>query len=201
MGGSGSGNWFRWNSKQTVEGQLRIDIRWLKKQGYLHPGTMGTLSWSRGDEQTGSINFRMETDYMILDYRHRPHGGDWEPIEQTIPFDRTPCFFGGQRKWFLCPRCLKRVVILYCAAKYFFCRHCLNLVYISQQESPIDRIGRKARRIRERLGASTDLFVPAVCSKPKGMHQKTFERLKKAADDATHHFWLVVGQRFGIAVK
>jgi len=201
MGGSGSGNWFRWNSKQTVEGQLRIDIRCLKKQGYLHPGTMGTLSWSRLDKQTGAVGFRIEAGQMILDYRHRSSGGDWESIEQSVSLDRTSCNYGGQRKWFLCPRCWRRVALLYCAGKYFFCRHCLDLVYTSQQEGPIDRIGRKARRIRERLGASTDLFAPAVYSKPKGMHQKTFERLKEAANDATHHFWQVVAQRFGIVVK
>jgi hypothetical protein len=33
------------------------------------------------------------------------------------------------------------------------------------------------------------------------MHQKTFERLQEAANDATHHFWLVMGQWLGIVVK
>ena len=63
MGGYGSGN--RWNSKTTTESQHRIDIRWLKKQGYLRPDTMGTLSWSWRDKQTGSIGYRMEADRMV----------------------------------------------------------------------------------------------------------------------------------------
>jgi hypothetical protein len=36
---------------------------------------------------------------------------------------------------------------------------------------------RKARKIRERLGASTNLFQP-VWEKPKGMHWDTFERMQ-----------------------
>jgi hypothetical protein len=36
---------------------------------------------------------------------------------------------------------------------------------------------RKARKIRQRLGASNNLFEP-VWEKPKGMHWKTFERLR-----------------------
>ena len=48
MGGVGSGSWYRWDSKTTTESQHRVDIRWLKKQGYLQVGKFGCLSWSRG---------------------------------------------------------------------------------------------------------------------------------------------------------
>ena len=138
---------------------------------------------------------------MLLNYRDPPGGGEWEPIEQRISFDRTPCYYGKFRKWFLCPRCWKRVAILYGVGKYFFCRHCYDLTYSSRQEGPIDRIGRKARKIRARLGASTDLFEPIRCNRPKGMHQRTFERLRENADDATYHFCLAMGQWLGDIVR
>lgn len=137
MGGYGSGNWLRWNSKSTTESQHRIDIRWLKKQGYLRPGKFGSLSWSRGDKKTGSIGFRMEADRMFLNYRHRPHDGEWENVVQTVSFDRTPCNYGGHRSWFLCPQCCRRVAVIYGAGKYFLCRHC--------HDSPI-RVNKKAGR-------------------------------------------------------
>jgi len=197
MGGSGSGNWYRWDSKTTTESQHRIDIRWLKKQRYLRPGTAGSLSWSWGDEQTGSIDFRMEHDRMILNYRHRPHGGEWESVEQAISFDRTSCNYGGYRTWFLCPRCWKRVAILYGAGKYFFCRHCYDFTYSSQQESRPDRLMRKARKIRARLGASNNL-MESILFKPKNMHQKTFDRLRREADHANNLSWIIMGQRYGI---
>ena len=48
MGGSGSGSWHRWDSKATTESQLRIDIRWLKKQEYLRPGNYGIIVMVKG---------------------------------------------------------------------------------------------------------------------------------------------------------
>jgi len=197
MGGSGSGNYLRWDSKSTTESQHRIDIRWLKKQGYLRPGASGLLSWSRGDEQTGSIGYRMEHDRMILNYRQRPHGDEWENVEQAISFDRTSCNYGGLRTWLLCPRCWQRVALLYGAGKYFFCRHCYNLTYASQQESKSDRFMRKARKIRARLGASNNL-MESILFKPKNMHQKTFDRLRREADHANDLSLIIMGQRLGI---
>lgn len=197
MGGYGSGSWYRWNSKSTNESQHGIDIRWLKKQGSLLPGKSGSLSWSRGDNQTGSINFRMETDHMVLNYRHRPHGGEWEDVEQTISFDRTPCNYGGYRTWFLCPRCWKRVAVLYGAGKYFLCRHCYGLTYKSQQENKADRLMRKARKIREKMGGGPSL-IPPFPNKPTNMHWKTYCRLREKAELANNLSCLIMAKRFGI---
>jgi len=194
MGGYGSGRRYSWGGKTTTESQHRIDIRWLKKQRYLRPGKEGSLSWSRGDEQTGSIGYRMEADRMILNYRYRPNGGKWEQVEQNISFDRTPCNYGGHRTWFLCPRCWKRVAVLYGAGKYFLCRHCYDLAYGSQQEGKVDRLMRKARKIRKQLGASNDLTEP-ILFKPKNMHQKTYDRMRREADDANNLSWQIMGLR------
>jgi len=194
MGGRGSGNWCR-DSKSTTGSQHRIDMRWLKKQGYLRPGNAGSLSWSRGDEQTGSIGFRMEHDSMVLNYRHRPHGGEWEDVKQTISFDRTSCNYGGFRTWFKCPRCWQRVVLLYGAGKYFFCRHCYNLTYESQQVLRCDRLMMKARAIRKRVGGNIDLVFPFP-KKPKGMHWKTYRRLREA--EQSNKFSLAIAlKQFG----
>jgi len=197
MGGYFSGH--RWNSKTTTESQHRIDIRWLKKQGYLRPGNVGLLAWSCRNKETGFINYRMEADRMVLDYRYRLNGGDWEDVEQAISFDRTTCNYGGFRIWFLCPRCRRRVAVLYGAGKYFLCRHCYNLTYASQQESREDRLMRKARKIRERLGASNDLLVP-ILFKPKNMHQKTFDRLRIEEDHANTLSWVIASQRLRLGI-
>jgi hypothetical protein len=112
-------------------------------------------------------------------------------------FDRTSCNYGGQRTWFLCPRCWQRVAVLYGAGKYFWCRHCYDLTYSSQQESRQDRLMRKARKIRARLGASND-FTKPILFKPKNMHQKTFDRLRREADHASHLSLIIMAQRLGI---
>ena len=176
MGGSGSGNWCRWNTKSKTESQHRVDIRWLKKQKYLNPGASGSMSWSNRGETTGSIGFRIEENKMILKYRHKPRDCEWEPIEQVIYFDKTPCNYGGYRKWFLCPRCSKRVALLYGAGKYFFCRHCYKLTYASCNSSSIQHIFDKADKLKKKLGGEPGSYS-SIADRPKGMHHKTYHRI------------------------
>lgn len=181
MGGFGSGEWHRYNSKKTTEGQHQIDVRLLKKWGYLNGSTfIGTWSWSRNGKITGSISYRLETEKMYLNYRHRPRGGNWETVQQEITFDRTRCNYGRHRYWFLCPRCSRRVAVLYGAGKYFLCRHCHRLAYSCQQEGVGDRMMRKARRIRQQLGGSRNL-LDRFPDKPKNMHWNTYYRLRNKA--------------------
>lgn len=197
MGGSGSGNWLRWDTKDATESQHSIDIRWLKKNNYLRPGVSGTLSWSRGEEQTGWIRYTIEHDRMILHYRYRRGGGEWQDIEETVYFDHTPCNYGSSRKWFLCPQCHKRVAVIYGAGKYFLCRHCYDLTYSSQQENPADCLIRKARKIRKDLGGNDNL-TDAFPNKPKHMHWKTYWRLREEATHAENAGWLWIAEKFGI---
>lgn len=194
MGGLGSGRWPRLSKKRTTESQLRIDIRWFKKQGYLQPGTTGTVSWSFRGKKAGEVMLKTTTDHLVLDYRYQPYGGDWATVKQNIAFDRTPCYYGGQRTWFLCPTCHRRVALLYWVGKYFRCRHCHHLTYAAQQESKADRLMRKARKLRRRIGASADLTRP-ILFKPKNMHQQTFDRLRWEAKQAKLLSWLILEQR------
>ena len=202
MGGPGSGRqWYGGaggaGGKHSTEDHRRIDVRWLKKHRLLRPGNIGSLTWTREEAPAGSIGYRMEADCMILNYRCQVNGGAWQKVEQKIHFDRTQCNFGGYRKWFLCPKCGKRVAVLYGAGKYFLCRHCYDLCYTSQQETEIDRMMRKARKIRDRLGASHNLSMP-IWRKPKGMHQKTFDQLKREDREINVLKWGLVKERFGI---
>jgi len=177
MGGTGSGTWFRWDAKQTTESQHRVDIRYMRQNGLLRPGRLGSLSWSRGGEKTGSIHYRVIEGYLLLRYRMRMYGGDWEDIEQSIMIDWTACNYGGKRPWFICPirGCRRRVAVLYCAGKYFGCRHCYDLVYSSQREERHQWAERKCNAIIRRLGGDPhDEYWP---EKPKYMHWKSYNRL------------------------
>lgn len=177
MHNTGSGSWYRWDRKTTVEEVHRVDIRFLRKHGLLgRVGLSGNLQWSRGGRPTGSISYRVDHAALVLRYRHRTSDGAFHDVEENVPLDRTPCNFGGERLWFLCPRCSRRVAVLYAAGKRFLCRHCHDLSYGSQSEIYSDRMMRKARKIRRRLGASENLWDP-ILEKPKGMHWRTFDRL------------------------
>src|SRR6516162_11715075 len=100
-----------------------------------------------------------------------------------------PCRFGGARPYFVCPGivngivCGRWVTKLYGAGRYFLCRHCYQLAYASQREDRYDRALRRADKIRTRPGGEpgTASVFPA---RPKGMHQRTYERLQSAVLDA-----------------
>ncbi len=94
MGGYGSGQ--RWDAEKLTGSQLMIDIRWMKKHKYLHPGTLGTLAWMCRGKDSGSVSFRTESDQLVLSYRTQHKGGEWENVEERIPFTWTKCNYGEQ---------------------------------------------------------------------------------------------------------
>jgi hypothetical protein len=61
------------------------------------------------------------------------------------------------------------------------CRHCHQLAYVSQRETVGGRAARQANAIRRRLGWDIGILNP-VGGKPKGMHWRTFWRLKAEYD-------------------
>ena len=178
MGGCGSGRLFRYNTKGKVESCCNLDIRYLKKNDLLTPGMTCTLSWSCNGRDTGSISMSAKTDHIELIYKHRsPREAEWEDVKQPVSLTWTPCNYGGKRPWFICPGvvngryCGRRVAVLYAGGKYFLCRHCYDLTYNSRNESRLDRLMTKERKIRKRLGVSN--------GKPKGMHWSTYSHLQR----------------------
>jgi hypothetical protein len=184
MGGPGSGRWYRWQgSKTTVEGCRQIDVRDWHRRGLLQ-GWGFTWSWHTCDgEREAWILVRVKPGrQVILMYRVRAGGGEWQDVEEPIALAWTPCRYGGQRPWFICPGvvhgrvCSRRVGILYGAGRYFLCRQCHDLVYESQREDLPTRLISKAQKIRRRLGGSASSMEPFP-AKPNGMHWRTYSRL------------------------
>jgi hypothetical protein len=180
MGGFSSGCWQR--GKNTTSDMQALDIRWLQRDGLLTPGRANNLQWTRNGNEVASIQMRTEVDRVILNYRSRSNGGEWRPMEYPVYLEWTPCHLGGRRAWFLCPAqsCGRRVAILF-GGSVFACRHCHKLAYACQREADHDRAARRANTIRRRLG-----WEPGILNlpgwKPKGMHWRTFERLKTEHD-------------------
>lgn len=178
MGGVGSGRGWQ-DLADTTEGYRSIDVRWLKREGLLSSGISRCITWSRGGKVSGSINVKSEPDRVILDYRHRARGGEWQAERYPVQLDTTACNMGGQRHWFLCQArggCGRRVAILYGGA-IFACRHCYQLVYPSQREKPEGRAVRCANRIRDKMDWPGSILEGGDLGKPKGMHWRTYQRL------------------------
>ena len=199
MGGIGSGRRGRFGA-DTTEGYRSIDVRWLKREGLLSSGVSGSITWSRRGEVTGSIKVRSESGRVILDYRHRSGCTEWQDESYPVNLDTTPCHMGGERRWFLCPArgCGRRVAILYCGG-IFACRHCYQLAYPSQREDFSDRAGRRADRIRDKLGWEPGIFNGPGWHKPKGMHWRTYERLCREHDKHEQVVLAGIVQLFGMS--
>lgn len=182
MGGFGSG---RHGGKATTNNYRSLDVQKLQRERTLRPGHSCKWQWTRDGKEVASIQMRIEANCLILEYRTRNNGGDWQPMEYPVYLDWTGCNYGGQRAWFLCPAngCGRRVAKLFLGGSGIFaCRHCYRLAYASQRETVDSRATRRANRIRERLG-----WEPGILngrgSKPKGMHWKTFRRLRVQHDE------------------
>jgi len=176
MGGMGSGSYSRWSSKTTTDQVKKIDIRFMKKNGLLVTNLAGKLSWSVGDNPAGDIGYANYSDHLMLDYRHRENGEEWQPVKQRIDYDRTSCNYGGHRLWFLCPRCNARIAVLYGKAALFLCRHCYDIPYTSQYQGYMDNLMDKKHALGKRIFEYYE--YGEGWGKKKGMHWKTYNKLK-----------------------
>ncbi len=182
MGGYGSGRTY-WASKDTTDECKGLDVRRLHRNGWLRPGRYCSVHWKRGDKPTGDIHVVAGNGYVELVYRYRRNGDPWQDVRERVQLTYTRCNYGGERPWFLCPECGRRVAILYGPGRLFLCRHCYNLAYESQRENAKDRALRRAQDIRRRLGGSASMF-DSFPEKPKGMHWDTYMRLHDRAREA-----------------
>ena len=124
------------------------------------------LSISQYREQLRQGNAK----YIEVSYSYRS-----KPYQYSIQLSKTACHYGNYRYWWLCPKCSKRVSVLYCAGSYV-CRHCIGANYHSQLQQPVDRIYSKLNALRERLGWQVGI-IHGIGERPKGKHHSTYERL------------------------
>ncbi len=179
MGGLGSGNRYRFDKKTTTEECRSLDVRRFNREGLLKPGCWFSWSWWRAEQKVASIGAFVHQDQVLLSYRYRSGpAGEWEEVKEPVSLKWTPCNFGGERPWFVCPgvACGRRVAVLYGPGRYFLCRHCYDLRYESQREDKKDRALRRAQKIRQRLGGSANM-MESFPEKPKGIHHDTYMKL------------------------
>jgi hypothetical protein len=198
MGGRGSGRRWQPFANDTTDDYRALDVRRWKRDGLLTPGRSFGWHWLRDEETTASIQVRVEADRVILTYRSRSGSEDWEDQDYPVSLEWTPCHFGGERPWFRCPAigCGRRVAILY-GGRIFACRHCYQLAYPSQREAGYDRAGRRAEKIRARLGWKPGFLNGRGWDKPKGMHWRTFQRLAAEHDELVSQSIFGIARRFG----
>ena len=173
MGGYGSG--WQGRRRQTVEEALDLPSSILRG---LRLDAASVSQWrsSRTKEVVGSVRLLLTASGVMVDYRA---GG--EPVLQLVKLTSTRPHLGGQRLWWVCPRCGgRKATVFVCGRAGVLCRVCAGLSYASSQSSGWRRAQLAEERARRRLdpegeyGWLRDLPPP----KPPGMHWATYERLE-----------------------
>jgi hypothetical protein len=95
-----------------------------------------------------------------------------------------PSGVGGKRAWFVCPACKDSVSKLYYRGEAWKCHSCSNLVYASQRMRKRSRLTKKQEWLSNFVGRG----------RPKGMHQKTYERHVRELHDLTSDVKALGGQ-------
>ena len=118
MGGRGSGRRSSYCGKPETNDSMPLDIRKLARAGALVPGRSFGWQWLVNNRQVAGISIRVDLHLhsMVLAYRVKSTG---ELVEQQLHTQTSRCYLGGERCWFTCPQCIKRVAVLYAPGRYF----------------------------------------------------------------------------------
>ncbi|WP_372759159.1 Arm DNA-binding domain-containing protein [Litorivivens sp.] len=88
---------------------------------------------------------------LVLMFKYRQGGDEWEPVEQRILLESTPCNYGSHRLWLVCPHCTRGCLVLCGAGRLFLCRQCYRLPHQTQLENEHGRACVKRNKLYEKL--------------------------------------------------
>lgn len=161
MGGAGSGRFFRPEKKMLVEDSLSLCSNKLGKVIKENPDLIDfpffesiIFSSTRSGKLIGSLGYRIRAQFensLIIDLDYTvSRSGLKMPIFDSISLQSTNPHFGGERFWFVCPQCKRRVgkLLLPPGSAFYRCRQCHDLTYFSCNESHRwDNLFQKCKRI------------------------------------------------------
>jgi len=160
-----------------------------------------TISWKDG----GSIAVVLHPGKLDVGYAA---GAERKEIHDTFYFDSVPNNYGGaDRYYFECPECGRRCRFLYLHKQHFKCRKCADLNYSRQRlnNTNEDIATYKMRKLLHDGFKVKGALSPMDAStyrpdRPKGMHQKTYMRLRmqllRAQQDYISYLWAFVGRLY-----
>ncbi len=184
MGGRGSGRQMFWSDITKLNDGLRLDINKLVRDKLIAADRWnhGTLKWTstRTGEDRGNIGYEINTrtpsDMWLRVYYTSTIRGEKHKMDYKIRLTTTQPHYGGRRFWFICSLMGKKTSVLYSppGSKWFASRYAYRLKYQSQSEGPFDRAVSRKFRLQDKIGGENHY------RRPKGMHEKTYQRLLNA---------------------
>lgn len=164
-------------TRRCTDELIALDIRQLAREGHLGVERMSWGSWTRRDGMNITLHTHTRHDGLWVEWRTRARDeSTWHAFNRLLTLECTAMHLGGERVWWHCPRCDKRVAILY--GRELACRHCWALTYRCRNETREDSASRQANKVRRKLGWPVGILND-VGGRPKGMHRKTYLRLLK----------------------
>lgn len=156
-------------SKCEVEYTHKLKVWQALRKGARSDTRQGIFSWEREWEVDFEVKYKfllsIERPIMRVQYTQEHEDCNETMVyDYTISLDKTPCYFGGYRYWFLCPlrgiRCDKRVGVLYLRNGSFGCRSCHGLTYFTRKLNSVIRHcseykGEKAERLLNKIHRSS----------------------------------------------
>lgn len=180
---SGAG---RPRQRLTTAECIRLDVRALGRACEVRDGSQWAMTVTPWRQPTAYLRIQRRAGELIVQF----DSGN----VRRVPVEDAPCRFGGSRAWLRCTWCDGRAAVLYLVGHAFKCRRCAGLAYPSQLEQAHARAVRSHDKIKARL-------IGPHGTKPKGMHWRTFERLRaelerrrQVADDE----WLRLVMKSGL---
>ena len=157
--------------KWTVDTR-HVNINGWIRSGYLRaPGSTWSTTWlDWANRPVVVLTFTYRNDRSL-------DAANSIGAVQIVNVIHKRCGPSGWRQHFQCPQCRECVDALFVADFRDYkdglgCRHCFDLSYGSKAHRALRRIS----VLRTRAGMDPDFLRPVV--RPKGMHRKTFERLR-----------------------
>ncbi len=171
MGGSGSSRWVGFRRGRQIHECASVRIE-------------------SGHRVLAEIPRERSTCMMVTRFHH---GREEQLAAVAI---RQP--FGGRRWYFVCPRCRRRCRALYVpfATHALACRLCHRLTHESQRLNRYWRLNRRLDKLWHRMGGDEDDHSEWP-EKPKGMHWRTFERLKSEWSGVNDEIWADAARTLG----
>jgi hypothetical protein len=179
-----------------VDAALRLDLRVMRRQGFLVPGavTSGVQRWTRvaTGEESGSVGVTVnladpEAGFVVV--RFNLNG---DPRVQEIQLDSRPMRYGGRRYYFLCPKHGRQCEVLPMVGGVFASRQAGRLTCQSQSADQIDRMRDRAHKLEKRLWP--DKGKP----RPRGRNRERLVEAWSEADSAFENmFAATIMRRWG----
>lgn len=163
MGAYGSGNFGPRTGRRTTSHVGRVTVAALLG---VPPDATPDPELSRLRAHGGELSLSLERGGVVAGTR----------VRIRISTTRQPT--GGVRCWIHCPRCQRRCSVLYVPETVIACRLCHRLYYATQRLVDHERWELRAHKLLARVGGKPG---DEIFRRPKGMHERTFDRLLEQA--------------------